>query len=498
MLVKRDYLIGPGEFSIITEDSLFFEIYPFVTCPVIVDADFPDLNNDEDILLLKDGAGFMIDSLFYRQDWPALKGKSVERVFWQLNSNDPRAWKICQAEQGATPGATNSIELDEIDLEIVPASIILRPEELTSSDSIQILLNIHNAGKLTISDFEIYFYHNPVGDSFFQAFIKELKVRQTLAAGEFLQIETMLPPVPSGRRLLLVELSHAGDLNPVNNSIIAPFNVGYLPGCVIINEIMYSPFSGQNEWIELYNPGEQSIDLTEWAITNADKKKKFIKFPDPMLLSPKSYVIITEDSSFFNDWPEVSAPVLVTASSFPSLNNEADQVWLYDLIGLPMDSVFYSALWGGTAGISLERIRPERNSLEPANWSSCVKARGGTPGEQNSLFVTNLPPTAKLMIEPNPFSPDHDNFEDDAVITYQLPLETAHVNLKIYDARGRLIRTLLNAIDSGSNCSVTWDGMDDQRQRARMGIYIVFLEALNEQRGILTQVTQTIVLAHKL
>lgn len=498
MVIQQEYLIGPGKFCIITEDSLFFESYPFVKCPVIVNDDFPDLNNDEDVIRLKDGAGFMIDSLFYHQDWPAAKGKSVERVFWQLNSGDKHTWKICQAEAGATPGAVNSIDPNEIDLEVISASIILTPEVLTSNDSIRVLLNIYNIGKLTIADFAINFYHHPAGDSNFQVLAKEMKVWQTLAAGEFLQIEAMLPPSPSGRRLLQIELSCAGDLNPVNNRVIVPFKVGYSPGGVIINEIMYNPFTGQNEWIELYNPGDQPVDLNAWAITNADKKKKFIKSPDPMLLNPKNYVIITEDSSFFDDWPEVSAPVLVPSASFPSLNNESDQIWLYDLVGLPMDSVFYSAAWGNSGGVSLERIRPDQNSLDPANWSACVAAKGGTPGKQNSLFVSIMPSTAKLMIEPNPFSPDQDNFEDEAIISYQLPMETAHVNLKIYDARGRLIRTLLNAIDSGANCSVTWDGMDDQRQPARMGIYIVFLEALNERQGIITQATQTVVLAHKL
>ncbi len=498
MVIQQEYLIEPGKFCIITEDSLFFDIYSFVKCPVIVADDFPDLNNDEDVIRLKDGAGFIIDSLFYQQDWPAAKGKSVERVFWQLNSNDRHTWKICRADAGATPGAINSIDPNEIDLEVKPESIVLTPEVFTSRDSIGTSLKIFNTGKLTISDFDLYFYHNPIGDSNFQIFCKALKIKQMLGSGQFVQIETRLPPSPSGRKLLMTEIVCTGDLNLANNRAIVPFKVGYFPGCVIINEIMYNPFTGQNEWIELYNPGDQPVDLTDWAISNADKKQKFLEFPDPMLLNPQNYVIITEDSSFFDDWPEVSAPVLVTSPSFPALNNESDQIWLYDLIGQPMDSVFYSAAWGKMDYVSLERIQPDQNSTDPANWSACVSAKGGTPGRQNSLFVSAMPTMAKISIEPNPFSPDQDNFEDEAIITWQLPMETAHVNLKIYDARGRLIRTLLNAIDSGANCSVIWDGMNDQRQRARMGIYIVFLEALNERQGIITQATHTIVLAHKL
>ncbi len=34
---------------------------------------------------------------------------------------------------------------------------------------------------------------------------------------------------------------------------------------VVINEIMPHPASG-NDWVELYNPGTTTVDLTNWAL----------------------------------------------------------------------------------------------------------------------------------------------------------------------------------------------------------------------------------------
>lgn len=163
-----------------------------------------------------------------------------------------------------------------------------------------------------------------------------------------------------------------------------------------------------------------------------------------------------------------------------------------------MDRVDYRSSWGGGNGIALEKINPHFASNDSLNWSSSVVLEGGTPGKRNSIFAESLPPETTLQIAPNPFSPDEDGRDDFAIISYQLPLNTAVVNLKIYDLRGRLIRFLANNQPSGSQSSMVWNGRDDNGQRARMGIYIVFLQALNAQSGQLKTEKETVVLAEKL
>jgi hypothetical protein len=183
---------------------------------------------------------------------------------------------------------------------------------------------------------------------------------------------------------------------------------------------------------------------------------------------------------------------------FPSLNNNEDDVTLYDFSGTRQDSVHYFATWGGGKGISLERINPELSSQEAENWSGCVNGAGSTPGAANSIYTPVIPQRTTIAAAPNPFSPDHDGHDDFAIIQFQLPVTTAAVHLKIYDMRGRLIRHLLNNAPVGAEYQTIWDGAGEDGETARMGIYILFLQGLNEQRGVVHEARTTVVLAKKL
>jgi hypothetical protein len=70
------------------------------------------LNNDEDVIVLKNAQGSTVDSLHYRAgEWfgQALpKGISLERRSVTGNTNDPSNWSFSQNSSGATPGFRNS------------------------------------------------------------------------------------------------------------------------------------------------------------------------------------------------------------------------------------------------------------------------------------------------------------------------------------------------------------------------------------------------------
>ncbi len=273
-------------------------------------------------------------------------------------------------------------------------------------------------------------------------------------------------------------------------------SVGYSESSVVINEIMYSPLTNQPEWIEIFNRASQTVNLKNWAISDSDSTDRaFIQ--DVLFLGPNDYFVIAEDSSLLDIF-YVPPGAFSVIKNWPALNNDFDSVILYDQSGTVMDRVDYSKRWGGDKGISLERINPGLASNDSLNWSSSVAFEGGTPGLQNSIFAQILPSETTLSVEPDPFSPDGDGQDDFAVIRYELPITTALVNIKIYDVRGRLVRFLANNRPSGSSNSIVWDGKDDNNQRARMGIYIVFLQALNAEAGVLKTAKKTVVLAGKL
>jgi hypothetical protein len=64
---------------------------------------------------------------------------------------------------------------------------------------------------------------------------------------------------------------------------------------------------------------------------------------------------------------------------------------------------------------------------------------------------------------PNPFNPTTN-------IRYNLPVAT-HVELKIYDVRGVLVRTLVSEYQAAGEREVTWNALSDSGQRLASGVY---------------------------
>jgi hypothetical protein len=288
------------------------------------------------------------------------------------------------------------------------------------------------------------------------------------------------------------------DVSASNNSFTKILSIGFEKGSLVINEIMYSPLPGQPEWIELFNPHSISIDIQNWSVSDSDTSNNQFLAKDHFPVASESFVILCADSSILNYFDAANAPLLIV-KGMSRLNDDHDQVFIFDANENVIDEVFYESRWGGGDGISLERINPNLASGDSSNWSSCVSMPlGGTPGRKNSIFVEVLPTGAELSIAPNPFSPDDDGMDDVTIITYQLPFNLSQIHVKIFDIRGRQVRFLVNNQPSGTNSSIIWDGRDNEGHFCRMGIYIVYLEAIHHQKGVVKSLKKSVVLARQL
>ena len=145
-------------------------------------------------------------------------------------------------------------------------------------------------------------------------------------------------------------------------------------------------------------------------------------------------------------------------------------------------------------------LAPEWRKYEnkSENWGPSLSINGATPGEQNSIYSDLSIRTAKIEIQPNPFSPDEDGSEDYTIISGEIPDKSARIKIQIFDIKGRKIRTLNDNAFTGSKFNVVWDGKNDKDQLARMGIYIVFAQILNDRNGIIREIKTSVVLAHNL
>jgi hypothetical protein len=281
---------------------------------------------------------------------------------------------------------------------------------------------------------------------------------------------------------------------------------------VVINEIMYDPLAGQNEWIELYHRGSTPIDIARWKISDqptASGSTTITISNSPAVMQPGDFVVVAADSTILSRFRYLGLSVsgvrlfILNRSSGLGLNNDGDDVILRDATGRTIDSVSFSPDWHhpdltDAKGRSLERVNPEIGSNDRRNWSSSPDPTGGTPGKTNGIYATSTPPAASVSINPNPFSPDGDGFEDFCIIRYNLPLTTSVIRISIFDIKGRLVRSLANGELSGPQGEIVWDGLDDTRQRVRIGPYVVLIESVDGQAGVLATAKAVAVVAAKL
>jgi len=272
---------------------------------------------------------------------------------------------------------------------------------------------------------------------------------------------------------------------------------------LVINEIMYDPGSDNSEFIEFINLSGDSVNVGGWEIVD-ENENSFRLSTIPILVPANSYFLLAADSLVISKH-NLDESILKTIIGVSSLGlvNTGELILLKDVKGNTIDSVRYSDRWQNdnfisTKNISLERINPNLNGNDSYNWSSSVSPIGATPGKQNSIYTINTNTASDISVSPNPFSPDNDGYEDFTIINYQLTQPTSQVQIKIYDSQGRLVRTLVNNMASSSSGSIIFDGIGDDRQALRIGIYIIFLEAINEGVGVVESMKTVVVVARKL
>jgi hypothetical protein len=111
-----------------------------------------------------------------------------------------------------------------------------------------------------------------------------------------------------------------------------------------------------------------------------------------------------------------------------------------------------------------------RSMVAPASLAALAKGVEYAPGGGGESAPQRLPSTTGLHgARPNPFNPR-------TVIAYDLAA-AGRVSLKVYDARGRLVRTLESADQPAGFYEVTWLGDDDRGAPVSSGVYFVRLEA---------------------
>ncbi len=437
-----------------------------------------NLGNTADSLILTDASGLLIDQMGWDQALPA--GYSLEKV--RLDQpNSPANWQVCHDSLG-TPGRRNSVAPHLIDGRIILESISHSPLYPESYESFIFTCQICNVG------LEEFMADLLIADSFGSVLgshtITILKPADTVSC------EMQLAPLPSGTNIVELFLSIIGDQATADNSAFDTVAVSHRFGVVQINEFLSQPADGYTEFIEIINL--EPVNLLNWSIADNNLVPRLL----PAIgQTANTFTILAPDSGWWTGIP--AAATLIVPAGWPTLNNGADGIFLFDNTGKIIDSLRYDESWPVQPGRSLEKLRPDYPSASRDSWSAAVNQRGFTPGETNSIHVESVSDGAKITCSPNPFSPDDDGFEDLLQIHFQLPYDLATIDIEIFDVVGRLISAPAWNQAAAREGIISWDGMDENKRPARTGIYIIKFTARDRQGGASWEDVQTVVVVQK-
>ena len=159
-----------------------------------------------------------------------------------------------------------------------------------------------------------------------------------------------------------------------------------------------SPVIGlpNNEWIELKNVSASPINLLGWRIVDASGQSGAMS---NFILQPDSMVVICANSAASN--LSVYGAVL-PVTSFPSLDNEGELLFLKTDNNLVMHAIEYNIDWYKNelkkeGGWSLEMINPSNPCAGISNWKASTNDRGGTPGATNSVHSLSSEPSLPFL-----------------------------------------------------------------------------------------------------
>ncbi|MFN8293391.1 MAG: lamin tail domain-containing protein [Chitinophagales bacterium] len=344
----------------------------------------PSLNNDKDSLTLKNPNGNVIHSIAYSDSWYGDDNKKQGGYTLELrNPLNPCAadgnWMASTDASGGTPGRQNAVYDATLDLEFRAGNVRFAALNAIAVSFTEVC---DAASATTVANYNV---DNGMGNPQYVYFDSVVKNAVVLYFNQNFDTSTIYKLTVSG-----VKNCVSLGLQPSTFTLAFPQRAARYD--VLITEIMADPDPvvelPNREYIELYNRSSKAISLKNWQLGKIGASSAAL-LPD-VLLMPDAYLLLCSVTAA-GDFSAFTYPIGV--SSFPSLNNTGDAVFLKDNTGVFIHAVEYADTWYGTdskknGGWSLEMIDANNWCSGAANWSASVSTSGGTPGSKNSIAAT--------------------------------------------------------------------------------------------------------------
>lgn len=496
--------ILPDSFLVLS--NLAGEEFMFDTVAVAGLSSFPALTNSGARLTLYMPDTSVMSTVSYSIAWYGNSAKedggfSLEQISPFKPCEGKPNWRASEVSWGGTPGKRNSV-YNAINDEVLPE---INRITVIASDTIRVFFSepILEESMLDIASYSV---DQGVGNPVF------IKVNPPNYSSVILAFEE---PFSIGT---VYELNVISDLldcvgNSFDTESIGRFAIPEQAqeGDIVINEVLTNPYESGSDFVELYNLSNKVIDLaslqlSKWdTIVDVAEDAELIT-EEGYLLFPGEFILLSDDienvkENYFTSNPDGFLEVL----DMPSYNNDDGIVTLARLGDqVKIDELIYTtdlhyALVDDLDGVSLERVNPRRPASDKTNWNSAASTVGyATPGYQNSQFGEFTQSQAgSLTLTPELFSPDGDGFDDILTISYAFDLPGFTGSIWIYDSNGREVKNLSRNQLLGTEGQISWNGETDDNAKARLGIYIIYMEAFDLQ-GNIVKIKKVCVLGGKL
>ncbi|MEO8764731.1 MAG: lamin tail domain-containing protein [Ginsengibacter sp.] len=491
------FILEPDSFVIVCGSSAVSNLLPFGK--VISVSNFPSLDNDGDLIALSASTGRTMHAVQYNPAW--YQNELKKDGGWTLEMKDTKNpcgaisnWMAGTDATGGTPGKKNSVD------------------GISNDENPPLLLRAFAVNNTTIT----LVYDEPL-DSLKASSVKNYAIDNGISAvtasdvsPAFTKVNISLnTPIVAGT-VYTITASNITDCkgNIIGSKNIARFGVAEEPDSfdIVINEVLFNPKPGGEDYVELYNRSQKIINLEHIHVANRNSSNVISSIQqvsqESILLFPKDFVVLTSNpDAVKSQYLATSPDAFITLTSIPSFSDDLGNVIILNSQGRVVDEVKYSDKWHfplitNTEGVSLERIDYDAPSLQ-SNFHSAATAAGyGTPGYKNSQYRLNAEVQGEIKVTPDIFSPDNDGNDDFATINYSFAAPGYVANMTIFDATGRVVRYLQRNALSGVKGYYRWDGLDDKNQKLPQGIYIIYTEIFNTE-GRKKQFKNTIVLARR-
>ena len=485
-----DEWILPGAFLILCPNSSLQSLSAYGQSLGV--SSFPDLNAAGDVLELIGPTGQLIHRVAYSIDWynDSFKkegGWSLEMIDVNYPCRESENWIVSVDTSGGSPGRKNSVEASN-------------PDQVTP-----ILLQAIAEDSLTIW---LQFDERLAADAAEESMITAdgLQIKEILLTPDAKSMYLLLDyPLEKGKNYniqiqTIADCSGNVAMEQQQKPVIIPENAER--NDILISEILFQPRAGGVDFVELYNNSSKYINLKNWKLAElkGDNPEIFVISQQTYILSPGSYLALTaEPETLKADYAAAVWENLLEMPDFPSLLSDGSRLQLLDAQQDLMQQVDYDPDWHHpllqeTRGVSLERISWLDDENNPQLWQSAASTAGfATPGLRNSQWQQVLQQAHTLEADPAVFFPDQSGYRDYTKIYFNSSSSGRIGNLRIYDAKGNLVRRLAENYSLAEKGFFSWDGTDDRQQRVKNGYYIIWLESFDLQGDTNVHKTKVVV-----